>query len=222
MNNIIDSFHKVAQLRRENLFRDDRLMPITHREDANTAAPGWVGHDYQPGSIVLLGINPGGGGDAYRGNPTDRALYGRLRAFRDASPQDLEAAFTRLNESWLSIQQTHSLWRVISAALDATGLRSSQVAFLNMLPFRTREDKTAPSAVMANAWRLAAQPQIRALAPKAIVTLGFKAADALDRLANTGSVPRVFRLKRARGDTRITDEARATLAELHDWMDSRG
>lgn len=219
---IIDSFHKVAQLRRENLFPDDRLMPITHREDANTAAPGWVGHDYQPGSIVLLGINPGGGGDAYRGNPTDSALYGRLRSFRDAPPQNREAAFAALNETWMSIQQTHSLWRVISAALEATGLRSNQVAFLNMLPFRTREDKAAPSPVMANAWRLAAQPQIRVLAPKAIVTLGFKAADALERLASPDSVPRVFRLKRARGDTRITDEARAALAELHDWMDSRG
>lgn len=219
---IIDSFHKVAQLRRENLFPDHRLMPITHREDANTAAPGWVGHDYKLGSIVLLGINPGGGGDAYRGNPTDSALYGRLRAFRDAPPQDRDTAFTALNETWMSVQQTHSLWRVISAVLAATGLRSSQVAFLNILPFRTREDKAAPSAVMANAWRLAVQPQIRALAPKAIVTLGFKAADALERLASPGSVPRVFRLKRARGDTRVTDEAHATLAELHDWMDSPG
>ena len=218
---IIDVFHQVAQLRREDLFLDDRAMPITHREDAKTAATGWVGPDYEAGSIVLVGVNPGGGGDGYRGNPTDAELYQRLRAFRDAKGNDRGAAFAALNDAWLSIQKTHSIWRVVVAVLNATGLRASQVAFMNMLPFRTREDKPAPVSVMASAWRLAAEPQIRVLAPAAIVSLGFKAGDALGKFADPKTIPPVFKIKRARGDMRIPDEARATLVELRDWMNAR-
>jgi len=106
--NMLDTFQSVANLRREDLFPNDQLVPITHLEDARTSATGWVGHDYEPGGIVLLGINPGGGGDTYRGNPTDAALYGRLRAFRGASPKDREAAFRALTETWLSVQRTGS------------------------------------------------------------------------------------------------------------------
>lgn len=218
---VIDVFHNVAQLRREHVFPDDRLLPITHQEDARTAATGWVGRDYQPGGIVLLGVNPGGGGDGYRGNPTDAELYRRLRAFRDAPPESRETAFAEVCSAWVAIQRTHSIWRVIAATLNAAGASVDQVAFLNMLPFRTREDKPAPVAVMPAAWDRATRPQLDALSPKAIVALGFKAADALARLADPDSMPRTLRVKRARGDMRVTDEAQATLAQLREWIDSR-
>jgi hypothetical protein len=218
----IDVFHNVAQLRREHVFPDDRLLPITHQEDARTAATGWIGRDYQPGGIVLLGVNPGGGGDGYRGNPTDAELYRQLREFRDAPPARRGVAFAELCSSWVAIQRTHSIWRVIAATLDAAGATVDEVAFLNMLPFRTREDKPAPVAVMTAAWDRATRPQLEALSPKAMVALGFKAANALARLSDPGSMYRIFRVKRARGDTRVTDEAQAALAELREWIDSRG
>jgi hypothetical protein len=211
---ILDTFHDVARLRREELFGDNRLTPITCIEDAQTAAMGWVGRDYTPSGILMIGINPGGGTDTYRRNPTDALLYGRLRAFRDATGGARSAAFTAANDTWVSIQRTHAIWRLISEVLAAARIRAEQAAFLNMLPFRTRGDKPAPWAVMQQAWARATSRQVAALAPGAIVCLGYKAADALARLAPLEELPPVFRLKRAIGDSYVTDEARATLAEL--------
>ena len=78
-NDIVTAFHLAALLPRSSVFSSDELQPITAPDDANTAAPGWVGSAWRSGGTLLVGINPGGGGDAYRGNPTDARLYGLMR-----------------------------------------------------------------------------------------------------------------------------------------------
>ncbi|WP_133064396.1 hypothetical protein, partial [Sandarakinorhabdus cyanobacteriorum] len=150
---IVSTFHQTVSLERRDVFEDDRLMPQCAIADANTAAPGWVGRDWTPGGTLLMAINPGGGGDNYRMNPTDARLYSLIRAFRSAEDHSSKAATLRaLSDAWLQVQTTHAISRVISAVLDATGGTLNSSAFLNMLPFRTRGNKPARRSELRRAW----------------------------------------------------------------------
>lgn len=51
-------------------------MPVTAIADANTASPGWVGSDWQPGGTLLAGPNPGGGGNSYQSTVSAASLWG--------------------------------------------------------------------------------------------------------------------------------------------------
>ena len=208
---IVNAFHATSRLKRSDIFAGGAATPTTALEDANTSAPGWVGEAWQQGT-VLIGINPGGGGDAYRRNPTDDQLYGLLRAFRDASGSDREQAFSELSSTWREVQRTHSIWRVISAILEATGESERQVAFMNVVPFRTRMDKLPSRVEITAAWQLAAKPQLDALRPERIVCLGKKAWDVLVRFGDIKD--KLVLIKRGIGDSYIPPEAQATLREL--------
>jgi hypothetical protein len=215
---IIEAFHATSRLRRSDIFDGETATPVVAVEDANTPAPGWVGDGWQQGP-VLIGINPGGGGDTYRRNPTDDQLYSLLRAFRDAAVSDREAAFVRLSSTWRSIQKTHNIWRVISAVLQATGESEREVSFMNVLPFRTRMDKLPSRPEITSAWQLAAKPQLDALKAKRIVCLGKKAWDVLVRFEEIKD--RLVLIKRVIGDSYIAPEAQArlrALASSRDWQ----
>ena len=43
----------------------DKQLPISESGDALVPQIGFIGQDYRPGGTILLGINPGGGGDTY-------------------------------------------------------------------------------------------------------------------------------------------------------------
>jgi hypothetical protein len=212
--NIVSAFHQTVSLGRSDVFEDDRLMPQCTVADANTAAPGWVGRDWAPGGTLLMAINPGGGGDRYRINPTDVRLYGLIRAFRSAEGLPSQAAALRaLSDTWLQIQATHAISRVISAVLDATGGTLHSSAFLNILPFRTREDKPARRSELRNAWEKGTERQVRALAPSRIVALGCKAYDAL-LTAGAERDHQIILIKRAIGDKTIPPQALVMLGQL--------
>ena len=208
---VMSAFHATSRLRRSDIFSGDALTPITAVEDANTAAPGWVGDDWRQGTL-LIGINPGGGGDNYRRNATDDQLYRLLREFRDAEGANLASAFSELSTVWRSVQRTHNISRVISAVLEATGETDREVGFINVVPFRTRMDKLPSRVEVARAWALAAKPQIEALKPKRIICLGKKAWDVLSRFTEVEH--KLVLMKRAIGDSYIPPEAQETLREL--------
>lgn len=208
---IINAFHATSRLRRGDIFIGDAATPLVAVEDANTPAPGWVSDAWQRGT-VLIGINPGGGGDAHRRNPTDDELYALIRAFRDADGNGRDVAFSKLSCTWRTIQKTHNIWRVISAVLEATGESEREVGFMNVVPFRTRMDKLPSRAQIARSWHLAAKPQLEALKPKRIVCLGKKAWDVLVRFEEVKD--KLVLIKRAIGDSYIPPEAQATLRDL--------
>lgn len=212
-DDVVAAFHSTASLTRSSIFRDQALRPIVAPDDADTAAPGWVGPAWRSGGTVLVGINPGGGGDAYRGNPTDAKLYHLIRVFRDAAPGSRAEALAALSEAWIEVQATHNIQRVIDAVLEATGEDARSSAFINVVPFRTRNDAPPRRAALAAAWAAASGPQIEALAPGRIVALGRKAYDAL---VAVGAERRheVLLIKRSIGDSTITTDARSVLAML--------
>ena len=214
------AFHATANLRRTDIFTDDRLTPICSLADAHTAAPGWVGPNWAPGGTLLMGINPGGGGDDYRVNPHDAELYDLIRALRDADGEAAcVAALASLSAAWISIQATHSISRVINAVLAAVGQKESQSAFMNVLPFRTRENKPARKDELRRAWDLATGPQVAALQPRRIVALGRRAYDAL-LAAGADREHRVIPLKRSIGDSVITKQAKEVLEQLRAEKDA--
>lgn len=212
-DDITKAFHSTARLQRSSIFTSCDLDPITAPENANTAAPGWVGSAWRSGGTLLVGINPGGGGDAYKGNPTDYRLYNLIRAFRDSPPVDLADALRAMSDAWMAIQATHNIRRVIDAVLEAVGEGASASAFINIVPFRTRNDAPPRRADLIRAWAAASGPQVRALSPGRIVALGRKAYDAL---LEVGADQRhdVILIKRSIGDSTITPEAREVLAKL--------
>lgn len=215
---IVSAFHRTVHLHRDEVFEDDRLMPQCSIADAHIAAPGWVGRDWQPGGTLLVAINPAGGGDNYRINPTDARLYDLVRAFRLAEGLASQSATLRaLSDAWLQIQNTHSINRVMAAVLAATGGTFQSSAFLNVLPFRTRENKSARRSEVRNAWDKGASHQVRALAPARIVALGCKAYDAL-LAAEAHHDHKIVLIKRAIGDNSIPPHALETLAQLKTEM----
>ena len=210
---IVDAFHQTANLRRSDIFPDGKLTPLIASEDAATAAPGWVGRSWSNGTL-LVGINPGGGGDRYRRNPTDDQLYSLARTFRDATTE-LEKAehFLALSAKWIDIQRTHSIWRIIDLIMKATQEQADEIAFLNILPFRTRMDALPSRAILQVAWDRAAQPQIWALRPKRIIALGKKAWNVMSRFALPPGTELIL-FKRGIGDSYIPDESKAVLMRL--------
>ena len=169
---IVSAFHRTVRLQRDEVFEDDRLMPQRSIADAQIAAPGWVGRDWQPGGTLLVAINPAGGGDSYRINPTDAPLYDLARAFRAAEGLELQSAALRaLSDTYLQVQKTLSIIRVMAAVMAATGGTFQSSAFLNVLPFRTRENKSARRSEVRNEWDKGASDQVHSLAPGRIVDL---------------------------------------------------
>jgi hypothetical protein len=215
LSGVVEAFHRAARLSREDVFGDpETLLPRNAQDDAQTAAPGWVGPRWQSGGTLLVAINPGGGGDGYRRNPTDDRLYGLIRAFRDASTQRAQAAaLADLSAAWIEIQRTHNIWTVIKEILHAVGAAPEETAFLNVVPFRTRRDVTPRLVEQQRAWRAATLQQARALAPGRIVDLGQKAYDALTRLEAASEFD-VFKVRRTIGDSYIHPEARLALERL--------
>lgn len=215
LSQIVDGYHRTSLLEREAIFDTAKLMPITQTDDASTAAPGWVGPSWKAGGTVLMAINPGGGGDNYRLNSADEQLYGLIRRFKFASPVERKEALLALSDAWVKIQMTHNIYRIIRPILEALSADNDDVAFLNVLPFRTRNDAPAGSANLRRAWDVATRHQVEALKPKRIIALGRKAFDALTAAGATRQYDVIY-IKRAIGDSYITLEAQATIQALRE------
>ena len=78
-------FNTNTQITRGTIFGSgaEKSMPLHLRENADTMFAGYVGKTYEPGGIVLFGVNPGGGGDTYdRRSYEDPTFYPLLQAFK--------------------------------------------------------------------------------------------------------------------------------------------
>ncbi|BAE49448.1 hypothetical protein amb0644 [Paramagnetospirillum magneticum AMB-1] len=173
---------------------------------------GYVGGSYRPGGIVLLAVNPGGGGDAYQQTAEDVVFYPLLKAFRDCAPEKAEALFGRINDEFASVLPRWNLWRILKPTLDAAGVGLDEVAYLNAVPYRTRENRVPKLHAKEAAWRMVTGPTLDALRPGLLIALGNKAGDVMTRLyngsASTECVPRT------NGDSYISDGAKSALKRI--------
>lgn len=219
---LANHYHGLVQISRNEIFAasDAKCAPINLPIDTATMFAGYVGARYrQERGLLLLAINPGGGGDTYTvRTPEDEVFYPLLINFKSTKGGGVQKAFERINESFVPIVQRWNLWRILGPTLDAAGKTIEEVAFMNVIPYRTRSDMMPPAAARNTAWRLVVEPTLAILQPEAVVTLGKKAGAVVERLY--AGERHLYCVPRTTGDAWISDEAlavhRKMRSELHD------
>ena len=200
-----------VRLSRSDIFGlSDTQLPISEPKDSEFPQIGFVGRGYHRGGTVLLGINPGGGGDAYTRTSEDARLLHMIQDVRsgEATPDKLRTIFDQCAAN----MRTWNLWRIVAPTLDACGIAQSDIAYLNWCPFRTRADSMPHAHAMRRARDAYLAPLIRELAPVRIIALGKKVGNWLEKQPfgseNRYVVPRTI------GDSRLSSDAIEVLKEI--------
>lgn len=199
------------RLSRREIFGDaDDQLPIAEPADAQLPQIGFIGSGYRRGGTVLLGINPGGGRDAYRRTPEDARLLPMISALREGelSPRDVQEVFDLVAVT----MRRWNLWRVVAPVLDACGEGQEEIAYLNWCPFRTRQDKMPRAGAMRRCLDAYLGPLMAELAPARIIALGKKVGTPLQRV-RFGDADRVV-IPRTIGDSYLSQDALVVLEDL--------
>jgi hypothetical protein len=194
---------------------DAKCLPLNLRSDAETMFAGYVGSGFEcDRGILLLAINPGGGRDAYTmRTPEDESFYPLLQTFKAADSRGIVDAFEQINRAFPPIVRAWNLWRILGPTLAAASRSLEQIAYMNIVPYRTRGDRPPPVPACRAAWLRLVVPTLQVLRPRAIVTLGKKAGSVIERFHSGGM--HVYCVPRTIGDTRISDEARAVHERMY-------
>jgi hypothetical protein len=103
---------------------------------------GMVGPSYERGSLAFVSVNPAGGKPESRSTTTDTVLYRAIEDLRDAKDSAAQLfAFEQLVELFMASMPTWTIWRqYIKPILEALSKSLAEVAYLYLVPFRTRGD----------------------------------------------------------------------------------
>jgi hypothetical protein len=133
--------------------------------------PGYVGRSYHPGGLVVIGQNPGNGRDGL--TPPDERQYQFLYELRDAkgSSERLKAYRSLMTTLETEVMTTWKIVRnVVEPLLGQLGLKFDEIAYLNLMKFRTISN-SPPEMLYNRSWTHTVE-QINALSPGLIVALG--------------------------------------------------
>ena len=182
----------------------------TLQQDDMVPQFGFVGPDYATTRVLLLGINPGNGPKARdHRSATDERMMPALAAFAAAPSQE---AFVAAQIAYRTECQTWAVWRNhCSEVIRAGGLSLEQVAYSNVLPWRTNSESAFSDDVGRRAAKLYALPLIEELKPNVIVALGKRAATVLSLGDRT--FPDLIVWNRAQAATTAVRIERASTAE---------
>lgn len=205
-------FQRNAWITRHQIFGIDDPIPLNNLEHARIMFAGYVGAEYRHGGVVLLAINPGGGGDSYRSVPSDEEFYSLLKAFRECKPTQAAVRFNRVNAQFASTLLSWNLWRIVEPTLDAANVSLSEIAYMNAVPYRTRNNEMPKANAREAAWQLVTGPALEALQPKMLIALGKKAGRIVEQYyrgsAETVCIPRTI------GDRYISNGAKSILEHI--------
>ena len=144
-------WHECAKITREDIFGpEDTIRPAYKRTLLNwqidVTAVGMVGQRYEPGGLVILSVNPAGGKDNYQSNhsPSKKKradeMYERMRNLRNADR--ILDAFEKSNSAILNnYPDWGSMTDYCNQILDSANKVFRDIAYLHVVPFRTRGDK---------------------------------------------------------------------------------
>jgi hypothetical protein len=207
---IAECWHDWVGISRKEIFGsvDERCTPKHLLHDAATMFAGYVGADYRPGvGLLLLAINPGGGGDAYENRTAeDQMFIPLLTRFKQAGHRERLESFECVNAAFSNIVKGWKIWTILKPTLDAAGVEIEAVAYMNIVPYRTRGNRMPPVMARERAWKRVVEPSLDLLAPRAIVAMGKKAGDVLNR-RHAGDRP-VYCVPRTNGDRYVSDAAK--------------
>ena len=216
---IANLWHICAQIDRPQFFGDDddaKWRPLHLQDESATMTVGYLGSRYRVDTdLFLLGINPGGGSDAHvTRNRHDEHIYPRLMSFKGAPAADALAAFEQLQRVYPSAIRSWPLWTIIEPILDAVRRSLDTVTLMNVVPYRTRNDKPPPTRSRNLGWEIVATT-LQHLRPKALVVLGREAGKVVNKFHNDDDRP-VYCVPRMRGDRGVKPTARDEINRLRD------
>lgn len=198
---LASAFHHAAQVTRSALYGtpNDQQLPLNLQSDARIPFVGFCGPHYRKCGVVLLAINPGGGGDAYASRtPQDSELIALIDGFIAAAPAAAPSAFERMCASYAAQVQTWNLWRILRLTMEACRTTVEHVCYLNAFPYRTAKDARPASQALNITWLEVVAPLLQALQPSLMIALGKKLVALLNA---TTEAPHRYSSCRALGAT---------------------
>lgn len=170
-------WRECARITREEIFGpEDALRPNYKRKsvrwEADVTAVGMIGRNYAPGGLVILSVNPAGGKHDYNPRHTANSMYERLKCLEN-SLNALDA-FEKVNCAFI---EDFSNWRITNdhynKILKASNKAIDDIAFVHVVPFRTRCDKgsTMSKRYLDNGYNRHLLRQLRLLEPSHIIAM---------------------------------------------------
>ncbi len=146
---IAELWRQGAQLARGDIFgSDDSLRPVYEGQSAledqvDIAGVGMVGARYPSGGLAILSINPAGGSRTSRTDFRSDRMYERFKDLRDAVEGDCAVdAFEDSNKAFIaSMRHWGSMTGYLTQIQGAMKWNHEDIAYLYVVPFRTRGDK---------------------------------------------------------------------------------
>lgn len=144
--------------------------------------PGFVGSQYFTSSprVVVMGQNP-------RARNTESAASSDEEMFRltrrhseSRTSESLQALFSMMGMFLRGIEPYKPKWKPITAARERLDLRLDDIAYLNLIPLATHNDKIDPT--FEEAFALATERQLGLLDPDKIVIYGKGAYEMFQEL----------------------------------------
>ncbi len=179
---VAELWRECAQLRRTDIFgAADELRPVYGRRSLQRQIDvptfGMVGADYGRGGVILLSVNPAGGKRNPKSTDLDDCLYERFKDLRDPKPDmSPQEAFEAANRAYRSaMPQPH--WTITrnhyNKILKDLGKQVDDVSFLQVVPFRTRDDKGSGMNCdyVMSGYEKNAKKQLMLLAPGVIIAV---------------------------------------------------
>jgi len=166
-------WERILNLSHENFF-DGFSHAVIDREHGHDKLPqpGYVGRSYRPGGLILIGQNPGNGGDGL--TLPDRCQYQLLYNLRNAKgSSDRVKAYRKLMDTLET--EVMITWKIVQNVviqlLHDLGITFDKVAYLNLMKFRTKDNRPPPSKLYERSWPITVE-QLNALSPGLVVALG--------------------------------------------------
>jgi hypothetical protein len=170
-----DAARRLVQAGRGAFFpTPDADLPVRQssilRQDDQIPQLGFVGANYPAHRVLLLGINPGNGGNNQKRIPADDKMMPAMYAF---AREPTERNFVAASHAYQTGFETWGPRLLRCAELFGPGkLAASDVAYATCLPWRTGSKPPFTDDVMQKAATLFLRPLIEDLAPAIIVAMG--------------------------------------------------
>lgn len=205
------AYQAALKVTRAQLFDAERSLPVSLADSIHTPYLGWIGQRYS-GGTVLIGKNPGGGGDSQvAAIEFDLRVEQELKALRDGHSGEAAERLAKLTRTFHEQLPTIGMGVLLNRVLTATGETLEDVAFFNICPYRTRNDDSLSSMTQRKSRELVAGPLLKALRPDTIIYLGVGAGR---EAAKTLNARWTYVLPRAINDKQLKADAVPVLAQI--------
>lgn len=208
-------FYRSAQVSRAFLYgaTQDPQLPAHLINDARIPFLGFAGSKYSAGGVVLLAINPGGGGDVYQTRtPQDSELIPLIEAFVKSSKSAAPKHFEAMSRNYSTHVRTWNLWRILWPVLQACRKNLNEVVYLNCFPYRTAGNRMPKAIALRSSWTNVVEPLLMELKPATVVGLGKKVGGFAERQFRGPG--KLYVVPRTIGDTQVSKEAKVVLKAL--------